>query len=110
MPDTVKAIYNESDNLLTVSNATVQSDGSTLTGATITARVLNSETGAEVVLSSGTWPVDIVETATPGDYAGILPDVMELLPPDVVDVEVVIEGGADKKRTKVFRRVKVKES
>jgi hypothetical protein len=106
MADNVRILYNDSDNLIQVNNVTDQKLGTAITGAEVNVTVYDRD-GTEV--SGPTWPVLLDEDGG-GDYSGILPDTMVLLPPDFVDVEVDINGGADLQRTKMFRNVRVKEA
>lgn len=107
MPDNVTAIYDDSDNLLRVSNLHDQRLDAVLAAGTCQVWVYNID-GTEV--AGPTWPLSFDNEGL-GVYEIILPDTMVLSPPGFVNIKVVMDGGApDLKRTKVFKHVPVKEA
>jgi hypothetical protein len=74
--------------------------------ATVEATVVDRDT--QVAVSGETWPVALTYiVASAGDFHGPLRDTLEVLPHQILDVQVVIDAGVDQKRTLVLRGIAV---
>jgi len=91
-------LWVDADNLLEY-NGLEDQDGNTVTDATVTATVFESDQTTEV--GGQTWPATLNGDGN-GNYSAILEDTMELVAGNRYWVDITAEGGgADDRRLKL---------
>lgn len=86
-------LYLDTDHVITVTGLK-DSDDAAVTGATVTAKIINSSDGSEV--SGATWPVTLTGDGA-GNYTGQLPDEVSITYSGDYLIEVVAEDGSLKR-------------